>query len=80
MSAIQNNQAYSADVRMQMNVNGHTFVVGQLGPEFVILKNPVDHPPTVAEITLSIDGRVRRWQVELPEGISADSRRTRMLS
>jgi hypothetical protein len=56
---------------MQLSVNGHVFVIGQLGPDFVILDNPIDHPPTQGEITLSIDGRVKRWTVYLPTGISA---------
>jgi hypothetical protein len=72
----KNHQGYSADVRMQLNVNGHAFVVGHLGPGFVILDNPTDHPPALAQMTLSIDGHVERWQVQLPEGISADRCRT----
>jgi hypothetical protein len=63
--------AYSADIRMQLSVNGHVFVIGQLGPDFVILDAPVDHPPAEGEITLSIDGRERRWHVHLPAGIKA---------
>lgn len=64
--------AYSADVRMQLSVNGHIFVIGQLGPDFVILDNPIDHPPAEGEITFSIDGRERRWPVQLPAGIKAE--------
>jgi hypothetical protein len=59
-------------------VNGHTFPIGQLGPEFLILRNPADHPPAHGEITMSIDGHVRRWRVHLPDGVSAQSRRTRV--
>lgn len=57
---------------MQLSVDGHVFVIGQLGPNFVILDDPIDHPPAEGEITLRIDGRERRWSVQLPSGIQAD--------
>jgi hypothetical protein len=68
---------YSADVRMQLCVNGHVFKIGQLGPDFIILDNPIDHPPADAEIAMSIDGRQRRWSVHLPEGVSAGQLKTK---
>jgi len=40
----------SADVRMELSVNGHVLSIGQLGPEFLILRNPADHPPSEAEV------------------------------
>ena len=63
---------------MHLSVNGHVFQIGQLGPDFIILREPVDHPPADGEITFSIDGRERRWFVRLPDGIAADSRDTRI--
>jgi hypothetical protein len=38
-----------------------------------MLDDPADYPPGGAEIRMSIDGRERRWPVQLPEGISAAS-------
>jgi hypothetical protein len=61
---------------MNLHVDGRTFAIGQLGPDFVILRNPADHPPAEAEISFSIDGRLRRWRVQLPEGIVASQGRT----
>jgi hypothetical protein len=61
---------------MRLYVNGRTFVIGQLGPDFVILDDAADIPRTGAEIALSIDGRLRRWRVELPEGITVAKSRT----
>jgi hypothetical protein len=61
---------YSANVHMELCVNGLTFRIGQLGPAFLILDEPTDLPPARGEITVSIDGQVRRWQVQLPEGVS----------
>jgi hypothetical protein len=57
-------------------VNGSVMPVAQLGPEFLVLRSPVDHPPCEAEITLSIDGRERRWLVHLINGIQAGERKT----
>jgi hypothetical protein len=69
---------HSADVRMDLHVNGHVLPIAQLGPDFLILRNPVDHPPTDAEIALSIDGHESRWPVRLQEGLSVSQRRTRI--
>lgn len=63
---------------MHLTVNGQVFSIGQLGPDFLILDDPVDHPPAEGEITFSVDGRVRRWLVRLPDGIVAGSRDTRI--
>ena len=61
---------------MQLSVNDHVFVIGQLGPDFVILDDPIDHPPAEGEITLWIDDRERRWPVRLPVGINAQQGKT----
>jgi hypothetical protein len=71
---------YSADVRMQLNVNGFILPIGQLGPGFIMLDNPPDHPPSDAEIVMWIDNDERRWKVYLPDGISAAKTRTRTTS
>jgi hypothetical protein len=72
------NPGYSADVRMQLCVNGHVLSIGQLGPDFIILDDPIDHPPAGAEVAMSIDGRERRWAVQLPDGVSASNPQTRI--
>jgi hypothetical protein len=68
---------YSADVRMHLTVDGEIYPIAQLGPDFIILATPVDHPPARGEITFSVDGRVRRWPVLLPNGIAAGMEITR---
>jgi hypothetical protein len=50
--------------------------VAQLGPDFLMLRTPVDHPPCGAEIAMSIDGHESRWAVHLPNGIQAARRET----
>ena len=69
---------YSADFRMQLNINGYVLPIGQLGPNFIILRNAPEHPPSEAEIVMSIDGRERRWMVQLPDGISAKNELTKI--
>jgi hypothetical protein len=75
----QNGQGYSADIRMQLHVCDRVFSIGQLGPDFLILDDPADHPPADAEIAMSINGRQRRWAVHLPDGIARGTVRTRIV-
>lgn len=71
---------HSADVRIGLAVNGYTFSVAKLGPNFVVLRNPVPHPPAEAELSLSIDGHEERWRVELVDGIVPGGGDTRFRS
>ncbi len=63
---------------MTLSVNGSVLRIGQLGPDFLILRNPIEHPPSDAEIMVSIDGHERRWTIRLPDGISVASDLTRI--
>ena len=56
---------------MQLFVSGQVLKIAQIGPQFLMLDQPVEHPPADAEILMSIDGREDRWRVHLPHGISA---------
>ena len=60
---------------MTLHLDGTTLRIAQMGPDFVILRKPVEHPPANGEITLVVDDQVERWPVRLPYGISADSKR-----
>ena len=71
---------HSADVRIFLHLNGATLPVAQLGPDFLVLKVPIDHPPVEAEISMSIDGDETSWPVRLAEGISPTRRRTKITS
>ncbi|MBV9673380.1 MAG: hypothetical protein JO076_11235 [Verrucomicrobia bacterium] len=66
---------HSAEVKMELLFNQLQLSVGQLGPNFLMLKDPVDHPAGDATLVVRIDQTERRWQVRLPTGISASSRR-----
>jgi len=70
-------QGHSADVQMHLYVGGRVLPIAQLGPGFITLRNPIDLPPVEAEISLSIDGNVERWRVQLPEGISTQKQETK---
>jgi hypothetical protein len=59
---------------MQLTVNGHVLPISQLGPDFLILRSPIDHPPADAEIAVWVDGDERRWHVRLPQGLQAGRR------
>jgi hypothetical protein len=72
------NFGHSADVRILISVNGSVLPVAQLGPDFLTLREPSEHPSSDAEILMSIDGKERRWNVHLPEGISAARPRTKI--
>ena len=56
-------------------LSGHSIPVAQLGPDFLLLDAPADHPPGPASIFLRVDQSERRWDVRLPNGISAASKR-----
>jgi len=60
---------------MHLLVNGLSFQVAQMGPDFVLVETPIDHPPADASVVLRVDQSERSWRVRLPNGISADTKR-----
>jgi hypothetical protein len=69
---------HSAEVRVELYLNGTVFNVAQMGRDFLILRNPADHPPGPAQILTSIDGQETRWPVQLPDGIISGRLKTRI--
>ena len=61
---------------MELCVNGLVLPIAQLGPNFLVLENPIDHSPVDGEIGMWIDGREDRWRVRLADGIQAAQRKT----
>jgi hypothetical protein len=49
-----------------------------MGPDFVVLKQPFEHPPAAAELFLRIDDSESTWVVYLAEGISSARRKTKL--
>ena len=72
---ISSQGGHSARVKMQLQVNHVTLSVAQLGPDFLLLDAPMDLPAGDASVLMQVDQQERRWNVRLPDGISAASRR-----
>jgi hypothetical protein len=66
---------HSAQVKMSLWLNGVSNSVAQMGPDFLLLDAPFDHPPADASLVLRVDENERRWNVRLPQGISSSSKR-----
>ena len=60
---------------MRLLVNGLSLPVLQMGADFLLVDQPVNHPPTIASVVMSVDDSERRWNVRLPLGLSAQSNR-----
>jgi len=66
---------HSAQVNMRLLLNGHSLPVAQLGPDFILVDAPVNHPPATASLILQVDQNERRWNVRLPSGMSAEAKK-----
>ncbi len=75
MIANQSFGAHSAQVEMQLIINGESISITHMGPDFLRVECTTEHPPGEATIVLQVDQSERRWTVRLPEGISAASKR-----
>lgn len=60
---------------MCLIINGSSISVTQMGPDFLFVEGGHDHPPGQATVVLQVDDTERRWQVNLPDGISKDAKR-----
>jgi len=60
---------------MHLLVNGQVLAIAQLGRNFLVLETSTEHPPTQAEILVTVDGNEKRWTVRLPNGIGPGQKR-----
>lgn len=60
---------------MRLLLNGTSFRITQMGPDFLFVDSPADLPPGRAAIEFQVDDSENRWNVHLPDGISAGSKR-----
>jgi len=58
-------------VRMRLLLNGMSFRITHMGPDFLFVDSPVDLPPGRATIELQVDDSQRAWEVALPVGMIA---------
>ena len=75
MIASSNQGGHSGQVKMRLLVNGTCIPVSQMGPDFLLVDGPINHPPGNASLVLQVDQSESRRDVRLPEGISATSKR-----
>lgn len=73
MSALASTAAFSAQVAIELRLPGRTVEASQLGPDFLILSEPMNHPPCEAIVVLAVDKNERLCPVLLPQGISSAS-------
>ena len=59
--AISISGGHSAQVIMRLVVNGGSIPVAQMGPDFLLLDEPFDHPPANASLVLRVDEHERSW-------------------
>ncbi len=69
---------HSAQVHMRLLVNGSSLAITQMGPDFLLLDSPINHPPGKASVIMRVDQSERRWQVHLPEGITTAAKKIRI--
>lgn len=62
-----------------MIVGGRTIQLAQVAPEFVILQQPMELAPSLAEIIVRVDGHENRSFVRLVDGIQASSLRVKVV-
>ena len=60
---------------MQLLLNGSSVRIVQMGPDFLLVDEPFDHPPDHASVVFQVDGNERTWNILLPSGLSAGSKR-----
>jgi len=75
MIALSSQGGHTAQVKMRLLVNGSSIAVAQMGPDFLLVEAPINHPPGKASLVLQVDQSERRWNAHLPDGISTASRR-----
>jgi hypothetical protein len=63
---------------MRLLVNGLSLPVAQMGSDFILLNAPVDQAPTIATLVMQVDQNERRWDVRLPDGMSAKNHHVRI--
>ena len=66
---------HSALVRMRLLLNGVSFRIAQMGPDFLLVDSPADHPPAHATIEMQVDDSQQSWEVNLPYGMKAGEER-----
>ena len=75
MAILSTYGGHSEKVKMQLFVNGTPISVAQMGRDFLIVDKPFNLPPAGASLVMQVDDSISQWNVHLPHGISAASKR-----
>lgn len=68
MTQIVPRQTYSADVRLYLAIGTRQLGLSHIGPDHVLLREPVNLEPCEADVISIIDGTEYRWRVFLVNG------------
>ena len=60
---------------MRLILNGTSLGITHMGRDFLVVESPAEYPPGEASILLRVDESESRWNVRLPHGVSASSKR-----
>jgi len=63
---------------MRLMINGESISITHMGPDFLIVNSPTEHPPGEATIVLQVDQSERRWTVRLPDGLRPGHKRVQI--
>jgi hypothetical protein len=74
MIALSSQGGHSAQVNMRLLVNGSSLSIAQMGPDFLLVDYPINHPPGNARVVMQVDQSESQWTVHLPKGISTASK------
>ena len=59
---------YSAEVRLTLALGEQSIPLAQISPDWIVLRDPIELEPCCGEVVATVDGKERRWPVELTEG------------
>ncbi len=60
---------------MRLLIDGLSLPVAQLGPDFLLVDESLDYAPAMASIVMQVDENESRWNIRLPQGMSAGNPR-----
>jgi len=75
---LSNEGGHSTRLNVQLLRSGFVLTIPQMRPDFVLMDAPINHEAASATIVMQVDECEPRWNVHLPEGISAEDKRVRI--
>ena len=66
---------YSANVRLDLVLHDRCVALAEISRDWIVLRDATDFEPCRGEIVASVDGKERRWAVELTDGARSSSQK-----